>query len=508
MPQYNVLTENWIPIETLDGKSKLVGMLEVLIHAHEIKCVKAASPLVTYGIQRTLIALLIDAFRPYDIDALAEIIGKGEFDDTTLNGYIKKCIEEGVSFDLFDENRPFMQTQIKEKLNTEISLINKIFLEIPEGNNHTHFVHRMENEHKFTPAECAQALCTVPAFSTKYGRNNYFSINGIPPIYFLYAGRNLFETLSTSMITESEHREIPLDSPPIVWRNFSTVEREGKVAKTSLLYGLTCQPRCIKLIPIEQDGCIFVKEMYYSKGWDFKELPNWVDPHVVYIHDKRGDYSLKAHEGKAVWRDLGSILSTNSSPRILNGIERKLDSVAEYVSLNTFCVIGKKSIRTVFVAESWFEESLNFDISIMKNESKAKIISDVLIKAEEVNKILCRVVRKSIRQLQGIKGSDKEHSRFASLEKQAKNLYFSMLRVYIFGDFCSIVSKTEATPVDWDIIIKKQAGKTLKSSAESAFETICNNLGTSAKTFEWRAVAEIKLRRNIYKELKGGWLDE
>ena len=507
MFQYNVLTEGWIPVETLDGKSKLVGILEVLIHAHEIRCVKAASPLVTYGIQRTLIALLIDAFRPSDIDALAEIISKGKFDETTLNGYIEECIVEGSSFNLFDENRPFLQNKFDGKLDTKISFINKLFLEIPEGNNHAHFVHRMESERFFTPAECLQALCSLTAFATNCGTNAYFSINGAPPIYFLYAGKNLFETLSASMIAESEHRGILLDNPPIVWRNFVEVKQGEQVAKTSLLYGLTCQPRRVKLIPMKQDGHILVKEMYYSIGWNFKGLPNWKDPHVVYIYDKKGNYSLKAREGRAIWRDLGNIMNTNSSPQILNKINEKFDMDVNIVLLNSFGIVGNFK-GPVFAVNSWFEESLNLDTRILNCESKLSFVNSVQSKIEDINSVLCRILKKSIKQLQGQKGSDKEHSRYVNLVEQAKTLYFSTLRTYFLNSFCNNVSNIEASSYDWELDIKRDAGKNIKTSAEFAFNTVCNNIGTSAKTLVWRAIAENMFRQGIYKELKGGWLDE
>lgn len=507
MPQYNVLTENWIPVEVLEGKSKLVNMLEVILHAHKIRCVKAASPLITYGIQRTLIAFLTDAIRPRNMEALTEIIGKGEFDVFLIEDYIQKCISEGTSFNLFDESHPFMQTPFNETIDTGKALVNKLFSEIPEGNNHTHFVHKLENEHTFTPAECAQIISTVPAFATNFGTNAYFSINGVPPIYFLYAGRNLFETLSTSMLAESEHEGISLDVPPIAWRNFSEVEQGGKVLKTSLLYGLTCQPRRIKFIPLEVDGSVMVKEMYYSKGWDFKYLSDWVDPYVVYKHDNKGDYALKAHEGKAVWRDIGSILSTNSSPKILDQMAEKLDNNVDHIFLHAFGMVGKFK-GPVFAASSWFEESINFDFKIMQSDLKASFVLRVLRKAEEINNVLYGVIIKSIRQLQGQKGSDKEHSRYASLEKQAKSLYFTKLKVYIFGDFFHKLLNVEASDFEWEDTIRKEAGVMLKSFAESAFNTICNNLGSSAKTLEWRVVAKTKLTQGIYKELNGGWLDE
>jgi CRISPR system Cascade subunit CasA len=507
MPSFDVLKEGWIPVEKLDGSYRVTGMLDVLVNAHKIRCVKAASPLVTYGIQRTLIAFLIDALRPYDVDELEEIVSAGKFDPSNLNAYIEKCISEGTSFDLFDRSHPFLQIAKNELDGKEKVLVNRLFFEIPEGNNHSHFVHKVEGEHVFTSAECLQALCTIPAFAMNYGTNACFSINGVPPVYFLYAGRNLFETLSLSMIAESEHSEIPLDDPPVVWRNFHRVVPGGKLSRTSLLYGMTCQSRCINLIPYEQNGCLCVKEMYYDKGWDFKELPNWIDPHVVYIHNKKDDYTLRAYKGRAVWRDIGSIISPESTLKILNEIGRKLNSDTENIYINTIGLAGRYK-GPVYAIDSWFEESMNIDIQIMEDEKKAMFVMDTLSKAEDVNKVLYSVLKKSIRQLQGNKGADNEHSRYANLIEQAQTIYFSNLRSYIFGDFSSKLAKTDASKVDWMLEIKKETGKALKSYVLNAFSQICEKIGSSARTLEWVTIAEIRLRQWTYRELKGGWLDE
>ena len=507
MPQFDVLHEGWIPVENLDGSFELVGMLTVLERAHQIRQIKAASPLVTYGIQRTLIALLTDIFRPVDIDALAELIEMGKIDTVSLHAYFAKCKEEGTSFDLFDQDRPFMQTPMVELEDAKIVPANKLFLEIPEGNNHAHFVHKLETEHVFSPAECLQALCTLPAYATNFGTNAYFSINGMPPIYFLYDGLNLFETLTASMIALSAHPEMPLDKPPIVWRNFNRVEYGKKIAKISMLYGMTCQARCISLIPVEANGHITIKEMYYAKGWDFKNLPNWVDPHVAYVHDKDQIYTLKPKESKAVWRELGSIISPNSQPKIINQIGEKIEHGDYCAKLSSYSLFGKFK-GPVYAVGGWYEESLSIDLRIMGDERKAKLLISMLEIVEGIGKVINRVLKKSIQQLHGKKGAKNERSRYANLVEQALTLYFASVRAYVFGDFTSRVAGLDSSHIDWDLGIKNEIGDKLNLFAIDAFTSIIEKLGSSAKALEWKAVAETQLRQGVYGALKkGGWRD-
>jgi len=509
MPKYNVLTEPWIPIEDMQGQAGQVGILDALKEAHKIRCVKAASPLVSYGIQRTLIAFLIDAFRPKDIDELADLIAKNEFDSTALEQYVSLCNANGECFDLFDTKHPFMQSAIDEDVDKEkeTSFLTRLFVELPEGNNHTHFQHKLEEDYLFTPAECAQILCTVPSFATNIGTNAFFSINGMPPLYFLYNGSNLFKTLSGSMIAQTEHSELPLDSPPIVWRNTIKIEKGGLVAKTSLLYGLTCQPRRITLIPIELNDNVLVKEMYYAKGYNFKELPNWKDPHVAYYEgiDKKTK-TIKAQEGRGVWRDLGRVIHSKYPPKFLNKIRDKLnidsDSYA-LIGFNTCGLIGDFK-GPVYAANSWIEEGISFDIRITENEEKGKLFDEVLSLAEEVNKILGRTIKQSVKQLSDVQNSSKkEKGRYENLTDQAQEIFFSKAKVFILGDFCNALANTDASKVDWDINIKKQIGEKLKDFAQYAFYSICDCLDTSAKTLKWRAISERVFNARINKRMKG-----
>lgn len=121
---FNVIHEPWIPVETKTGEIICVGIKDALNNAHEYRRVSAASPVFSFGIQRILIALLIDAYRPATINDLREIISKGYFDKRVLNSYISRCEADSNCFDLFDEKHPFLQTVFEEE---ETELIVKLF---------------------------------------------------------------------------------------------------------------------------------------------------------------------------------------------------------------------------------------------------------------------------------------------------------------------------------------------------------------------------------------------
>lgn len=512
MVNYDVLTQPWIPVETLEGQLRQVGIFDALAKAHEYRCVRASSPLVTYGIQRMLIAFVSDAFRPSRVAKLAELIAQKSFDKTILEQYINLCRQNGECFDLFDKERPFMQCAKKETEGEETRfMLTRLFAELPAGNNHTHFQHVLENGYLFTPAECAQILCTVPVFALNFGTNSCFSINGMPPLYFLYAGNNLFETLSASMVTQADYPELSWDNPPVAWRNTNPVLEGGIIPGISILYGLTCQPRKITLLPTETANGIFVKEMYYAKGWNFKELPNWKDPHVAYYYDKDKNVRvLKAQEGRGVWRDLGKIINCDFPPKIINKSKEKLNINSEQVAFINFnaCGLIGEFKGPVYASTSWLEESLSFDTGLLDNSEKIVLLNQVLDKCEALHAILCKTIKSSVRQLTE-KSASKDTGQYESLVGQAQSIYFSQAKACVLGDFCnSLAQITDTQTVGWDLAIKIQMGEKLKKAVKNAFETICNSLGSSAKTLQWIATSERVLYARINKLMKGEWLNE
>ena len=69
--------------------------------------------MVEYSVYRFLIVFLMDMLRPEDEEVLEELLDEGQFDWDTIQRYVRQCEQEGVSFDLFDSERPFLQTRYR-----------------------------------------------------------------------------------------------------------------------------------------------------------------------------------------------------------------------------------------------------------------------------------------------------------------------------------------------------------------------------------------------------------
>lgn len=139
---FNVLTNPWIPTLDQDGITKELSLLETLERAHELQGIQAASPLVEYSVHRFLILFLMDMIRPEDESAIEDLLEEGQFDPDLLSDYIDQCNREGVTFDLFDEERPFLQTPYVKAWDREAKPVSTLDYTVPNGNNHIHFDHR------------------------------------------------------------------------------------------------------------------------------------------------------------------------------------------------------------------------------------------------------------------------------------------------------------------------------------------------------------------------------
>ena len=318
MASFDVLEEGWIPVETLDGKRELLGIRQVLKRAHTLRAIRDASPLIEYSLYRFMQVFLMDALRPEDSFKLEDMLETGRFDMEAIDAYIAACEAEGVSFDLFDEKRPFLQVPYEEKWDAKtIKPIQTLDCTLPSGNNHVHFDHRGKNQFAMQPPEAARLTLETLLFCTAMGAKGYPSgVNASPPYYAVIDGRNLFETLCYTLIPINEIK-IALDQPPVLWRYQEAIEPKKVVTSTSWLLGMLFPTRRIHLIP-EDDGAK-IQSVYLSQGMNYINKDAWTDPCVTYRYLDSGRVPLRPQREKAVWRNFYDLIDVKNqhAPAVL-----------------------------------------------------------------------------------------------------------------------------------------------------------------------------------------------
>ncbi len=307
---FNVLIQPWIPVQSDLGVIEL-GILDVLAKAYEFDAILDPSPLVQFGLYRLLITFIMDAYDIQEFNQLEDLLQAGRFEMDRISEYVYKC---GNCFDLFDHERPFLQSPADPKLDKEAKSIANLFQHLPTGTNAIHFHHVAENGQAYGPGVCARGLCTIAPFMTSGGSGYAPSINGVPPWYTLIRGHSFFETLVLNCICDPLPYGLDRMTPP-TWRENENVYSKD-VTHASLLEGLTWQPRRIRLLPGHGGICsyagreenVLVSEMIFSPGFKARVGETWTDPQVAYGISEKGRRSVRPQEERELWRDTGPLL--------------------------------------------------------------------------------------------------------------------------------------------------------------------------------------------------------
>ena len=301
---FNVLNQGWIPVISNNGKIQLLGIRQILAHAHELKEITDPSPLVEFSLYRFLGLFLMDALRPEDDDELEEISHSGNFDMKRIEKYISICESERVSFDLFDDASPFLQSLYDKAIDGDPKSVSVLDCTMPSGNNHTHYNHYKDDIIK--PDKAIRLILTAYWFCTASAQGYPSNVYSVPPFFGVIKGNNLFETLTNLLLPIDS---IPnFDDEPVLWRRVSRVQAKKEIGKISWLQGMLFPSRRIRLIPNNEGNVIGV---YLSQGENFVNKDAWKDPYVTYITGKEKVYSFCPESQTPIWHNFYNIIDTS-----------------------------------------------------------------------------------------------------------------------------------------------------------------------------------------------------
>lgn len=495
LTNFNVLTEPWIPIEDFHGHIKEYGILEALEKAHELQGISDSSPLFHYSMYRLLIAFLTDALRPQSVYDLLDIYDAGKLPMKRITQYIKECEVDGTCFDLFDPVRPFLQSAWDEQLDSKaVRSVALLVHDLPSGNNAIHFDHRLQDTQAFSPQICARALCAVNVFCTS-GLQGPSGINGAPPWYVLVSGKNLLERLIYNIWIPVI--ELPLDVPPVAWRNGRPVKPGEQVDQTSYLYGLTWQARRVCLLPGEGGTCtysgrkssVLVRKIAFQKGWKFEGHRLWRDPHVPRIENERGISTVKPKTGRAAWRDLGPLMllygkDHNKARYYRPEVIQQYQHLAREIERGGWVeaeIYGIVTNQAKYI--SWIQDRLGIDYRLVADETRAVLFQNELTLIETVNFELKRALKGTLAP--------------AAFCEQAETIFLGQIRPHFLGGFQEEVALADVSKPDWRESLKEKWRNQLKKITRRMFEEFLDKLGTTAGMLERAA----KARRYFYSKL-------
>lgn len=374
---FSVLDEPWLPAVTMEGETQMYGLRELFAQAHQLRALTDASPLVEYGLYRLLCVFLMDALRPQDELDLEELLAAGSFDMAQLDDYFARCRQEGCNFDLFDPERPFLQTPYRAAWDKTPKPASTLDVTIPNGNNHTHFDHRRNAAIGFSYAQAARFLPAVQLFCTAGAQGYPSGPNGAPPYYAVIVGENLFETLVLSMVGQDSVRGA-FDVPPAPWRSTIEVEPKKQVLSTSCLYGMLFPARRVLLVP--EEATKTVRQVYFSQGMNYLAPETWTDPHVTYRWGKKGRFAWRPQKERPPWRNLQDLVSLQ--PEYAPQIVRQFPMVKPDAAYAKVLLYGVQTEQASYL--DVMRHDLEIPVAAMKHPGAVWLIGTCVNLSEQI----------------------------------------------------------------------------------------------------------------------------
>lgn len=282
MKMMNVLNDPWIPVRRTDGKHLRVNLRQFYANAHEYDELEAGNAMEEYALARFLALFSHCVYQPSSEGDVFRLAGKGCFPMQPIHDYINLCKSEGVTFELFDKERPFLQARPDEMLDTERwkAPVAKMDFVQPSGNTPIHRSRGFEEAFSFSVEDCPIKLLAQYVFS-RYKAGGYDAppTGRVAPSFFLPAGRNLFETILFSMPLADGGEDA---ESPEFWR-WDEVIPKRKFPQVSLRQGMIFPSRRIVLSPLQKDGRVHT--CFYRPGMTVEASAEWTDDAAAYAED-------------------------------------------------------------------------------------------------------------------------------------------------------------------------------------------------------------------------------
>lgn len=441
--RFNLWFDPWIDLETSSGTIARLGVEETLIQANQkLVAVFDNSPLVLVGIHRLLTAILQYIYNPQRQKDLSNLWNEGRFDPDKVIGFGQQFANR---FDLFSEANPFMQSAdltLSPSKNESVKTIAYLAAQMPSGTGIVHYRHSSDNSQVFCPVCAAKGLVTIPAFATSGGAGIKPSINGVPPIYVIPGGDNLFNKLCTSLILPAYKPKIASqNNDQVWWKRDGVVQRSKELLQVGYLHSLTFPARRVRLHPEKLNAvCTLCGEqtewgmrtMVFEMGETRpKGSEAWIDPFVGYsIKPDKPPTPIRPQRGKALWREYGSLFlshgvarnqSLSIRPAILDqAAALAIEGINSTDTQRTFRCIGMVTDMKAKVFE-WVDVGYDVPISLLEDEFAGIEVDRAIQFAQDCAKILTDVFKRHFG------GTGKGATRHSRLRFDLVNQYWANL---------------------------------------------------------------------------------
>jgi len=279
----NVLTDQWIPVHK-EGKRQLIRLQDILCHDDDWQLSVPRDDMEMACLQ-LMICLTQVIFAPVDAKALRLCIREPMREE-----HYQKGIADYLDwFDLNHPETPFMQ--VRGVKASKVTPIQKMFIGLPEGNNHAFFNDAGELS-AVSESAAAIALFHQAMNCPSFGGGFKGGFRGSAPVTTLIHNKYLRRSVWSNILHEDSLRLLMPDYDNLkkndkpVWVDPIKAKSSISASSIGLLRGLFWQPAHIELI-VSDGGCCdlfggngtqlvtgFNKEKFV-----YEVVGQWIHPH-------------------------------------------------------------------------------------------------------------------------------------------------------------------------------------------------------------------------------------
>ena len=516
-PNYNLITEEWIPCRLLDGSMVHHGIRKTLEKSHEIMEIYDNTPIVTGGIHRLLLAILHRNLGPGSFRNWMKMLQFGKWNMESIGTYLDRWEHR---FDLFDRERPFYQSGgFEAKKQTPI---NKLALDKAAGNTVVLFDHSRDDQPTpVTPARAAGLLVGFHAFALAGGKGGrFFTVDGtsfnpyykngpVKAVMVLVKGKNLFETLVFNLIEYDPSSDKPLpcrtDDLP-VWERPEPEWWRGERIPLGYLDYLTWQSRRIRLLPEERT--IMVEWMHIAPGEGIKGDVR--DPMVAYkMSQKKELIPLRVDKRRELWRDSTALYRTTGSDNLPPRAVQRLSKAVNFGQLPRSArynmhVMGLCNDKAKI--ELWRHSRMPLPAVYLDNDLLVARLERALGGLETIGKDLQGGVKSLVSNLLKLGSKEKPvqmKRRNLAEQYQVMPQYWSGLEVPFFDLISRLADEAEkgVEPDAMTEIVDDWVIGDVASKARKLFDGVSNGVGTDSRSLRAATLARKKFSISLYKSL-------
>lgn len=390
MKSFKLDKEPWIPVVSLGGEIREIGLCEAFSKAHDLARI-SGTPVEVAALTRFMLAIAHLTRTPTSLD-------EWKHNWSSKRAFMSECAEyvamQGDVWDLLHPDHPFGQVA---GLGRTPNPAHILVYEAARKNNPVHVDHSLESTPEPVPlAKLARNIIAANAFAGSSGGGYRSGPLVVRTVSFL-EGQTLADTLVLNLLVQAQ---APFEFD---WTTYGQPSSHN-VSTLDVSRRYLWASRTVRLIPDEEG---VVRRIMLTPGDDMPESERKEDPMVVMRKNAEGtDYvPLRLDPSRALWRSAHVLLSSQPPARRLAAVDQLAKLLRRgHVDFDLPVVLrvcGVAGDAQGPASDLWRDESLPFGLSVLSDDDRfASLVRSVASAEDCASNVRNRIYSFAARYLQ------------------------------------------------------------------------------------------------------------